>query len=295
MKIMKQFGGVTRHELIIVLHKTSVTHMGIPLRFPGIFGKVKNVKFSLQKHMRRHINPITTEVQPKAAVEELKEMRVEGESLHNSVEEENKNSEDGRGGARAQQVAGQKQYDGVVKTTNVESDQSDLQIKNTTEVQQVFGQLKNTIKEQLSHVKFLSNPEGSDAVSFTNEEEMSGAATTTGYTQGRYGRPILDDGSKERPTNENDGAKCSVDKGAGEDHLKHGTEAATSGGGDDQPEHFVDRIKTGLDIPKSGLDLNVQYFPCKTCGSKFPSYYFVHKHRRLCHGEQSDNVSNLVK
>lgn len=31
------------------------------------------------------------------------------------------------------------------------------------------------------------------------------------------------------------------------------------------------------------LDMNVQYYPCKTCGCKFPSYYFVHKHRKLCH------------
>ena len=37
------------------------------------------------------------------------------------------------------------------------------------------------------------------------------------------------------------------------------------------------------------LDLNVQYFPCKTCGSKFPSYYFVHKHRRMCHQDEEDN------
>ena len=29
-------------------------------------------------------------------------------------------------------------------------------------------------------------------------------------------------------------------------------------------------------------DLNVQYFPCKICGAKFPSYYFVHKHKKLC-------------
>lgn len=35
------------------------------------------------------------------------------------------------------------------------------------------------------------------------------------------------------------------------------------------------------------LDMNVQYYPCKTCGSKFPSYYFVHKHRKLCH-QQND-------
>lgn len=33
------------------------------------------------------------------------------------------------------------------------------------------------------------------------------------------------------------------------------------------------------------LDMNVQYYPCKTCGSKFPSYYFVHKHRKLCHAD----------
>lgn len=30
-------------------------------------------------------------------------------------------------------------------------------------------------------------------------------------------------------------------------------------------------------------DLNVQFFPCKKCGCKFPSYYFVHKHRKICH------------
>lgn len=35
---------------------------------------------------------------------------------------------------------------------------------------------------------------------------------------------------------------------------------------------------------------NVQYYPCKTCGCKFPSYYFVHKHRKRCHAEEE--VSN---
>ena len=47
-------------------------------------------------------------------------------------------------------------------------------------------------------------------------------------------------------------------------------------------------------LPKqqAALDLNVQYFPCKTCGSKFPSYYFVHKHRRLCHGEETQQSSS---
>uniref|UniRef100_A0A1B0B557 BTB domain-containing protein n=1 Tax=Glossina palpalis gambiensis TaxID=67801 RepID=A0A1B0B557_9MUSC len=47
------------------------------------------------------------------------------------------------------------------------------------------------------------------------------------------------------------------------------------------------------------LDMNVQYYPCKTCGSKFPSYYFVHKHRKMCHPDEEAqtllvaNTSNL--
>ncbi|XP_076282158.1 uncharacterized protein LOC143209837 [Lasioglossum baleicum] len=36
------------------------------------------------------------------------------------------------------------------------------------------------------------------------------------------------------------------------------------------------------------LDLNVQYYPCKICGCKFPSYYFVHKHRKLCHANADE-------
>ncbi|XP_017781959.1 PREDICTED: zinc finger and BTB domain-containing protein 8A isoform X2 [Nicrophorus vespilloides] len=40
------------------------------------------------------------------------------------------------------------------------------------------------------------------------------------------------------------------------------------------------------------LDMNVQYYPCKTCGSKFPSYYFVHKHRKLCHAEEMSDTTN---
>ncbi|XP_057663690.1 telomere zinc finger-associated protein [Diorhabda carinulata] len=40
------------------------------------------------------------------------------------------------------------------------------------------------------------------------------------------------------------------------------------------------------------LDMNVQYYPCKTCGSKFPSYYFVHKHRKLCHAEEMADNNN---
>ncbi|XP_069357053.1 uncharacterized protein [Maniola hyperantus] len=34
----------------------------------------------------------------------------------------------------------------------------------------------------------------------------------------------------------------------------------------------------------------LHYYPCKTCGSKFPSYYFVHKHRKSCHAEETTTI-----
>ncbi|XP_070492642.1 zinc finger and BTB domain-containing protein 8A [Chironomus tepperi] len=44
------------------------------------------------------------------------------------------------------------------------------------------------------------------------------------------------------------------------------------------------------------LDMNVQYYPCKICGCKFPSYYFVHKHRKMCHPEvEADGNGNLIQ
>uniref|UniRef100_A0A1B0F9Y9 BTB domain-containing protein n=1 Tax=Glossina morsitans morsitans TaxID=37546 RepID=A0A1B0F9Y9_GLOMM len=42
------------------------------------------------------------------------------------------------------------------------------------------------------------------------------------------------------------------------------------------------------------LDMNVQYYPCKTCGSKFPSYYFVHKHRKMCHPDEEAQTSSVA-
>lgn len=43
------------------------------------------------------------------------------------------------------------------------------------------------------------------------------------------------------------------------------------------------------------LDMNVQYYPCKYCGCKFPSYYFVHKHRKLCHPEvEAEGSSSML-
>lgn len=38
---------------------------------------------------------------------------------------------------------------------------------------------------------------------------------------------------------------------------------------------------------KTQARATLHYYPCKTCGSKFPSYYFVHKHRKRCHAEET--------
>lgn len=56
----------------------------------------------------------------------------------------------------------------------------------------------------------------------------------------------------------------------------------------------VDDKKDGVSVRREVrlLDMNVQYYPCKTCGSKFPSYYFVHKHRKLCHSNEENFNEN---
>lgn len=41
---------------------------------------------------------------------------------------------------------------------------------------------------------------------------------------------------------------------------------------------------------KKKNDSNLQCYTCKTCGSKFPSYYFVHKHRKMHHSEAQDSA-----
>ena len=47
-------------------------------------------------------------------------------------------------------------------------------------------------------------------------------------------------------------------------------------------------------IPSTTLkDINVQFFPCKICGAKFPSYYFVHKHKKIWHPEAVANEAAL--
>lgn len=63
-------------------------------------------------------------------------------------------------------------------------------------------------------------------------------------------------------------------------------ETIDSSGSDDKDDKSVTAAKREV----RPLDMNVQYYPCKTCGSKFPSYYFVHKHRKLCHADVGDVV-----
>lgn len=56
----------------------------------------------------------------------------------------------------------------------------------------------------------------------------------------------------------------------------------------DNKKNPNDHVSSNVSVKRDSikpLDMNVQYYPCKTCGCKFPSYYFVHKHRKLCHPE----------
>ncbi len=39
------------------------------------------------------------------------------------------------------------------------------------------------------------------------------------------------------------------------------------------------------------LSIFFQFFPCKICGAKFPSYYFVHKHKKMWHNDEDDSES----
>lgn len=41
---------------------------------------------------------------------------------------------------------------------------------------------------------------------------------------------------------------------------------------------------------KKKNETNLQCFTCKTCGSKFPSYYFVQKHRKMHHSETGESI-----
>ena len=45
--------------------------------------------------------------------------------------------------------------------------------------------------------------------------------------------------------------------------------------------------------PLVARDANVQFFPCKSCGAKFPSYYFVHKHKKLWHADEVEAQSGV--
>lgn len=45
--------------------------------------------------------------------------------------------------------------------------------------------------------------------------------------------------------------------------------------------------------PLVARDANVQFFPCKSCGAKFPSYYFVHKHKKLWHADEVEAENGI--
>lgn len=55
------------------------------------------------------------------------------------------------------------------------------------------------------------------------------------------------------------------------------------------PSTSEDRIVKSTNDKSNNIlkDINVQFFPCKICGAKFPSYYFVHKHKKMWHADET--------
>ena len=68
-------------------------------------------------------------------------------------------------------------------------------------------------------------------------------------------------------------------------HLNPTTVDATSSSDTTTAKKAGSREKEDLVLK----DINVQFFPCKICGEKFPSYYFVHKHKKLWHSDSADS------
>lgn len=50
----------------------------------------------------------------------------------------------------------------------------------------------------------------------------------------------------------------------------------------DSKENKSSNVKRYKKCIKNNSSAHFQFFPCKLCGSKFPSYYFMQKHRKYC-------------
>ncbi|XP_011871459.1 PREDICTED: uncharacterized protein LOC105564008 [Vollenhovia emeryi] len=151
--------------------------------------------------------------------------------------------------------------------------------------------------------------EGEDPSS--ENDENGGPATTRG---GGQARSPNNDSSNDGSNNSNNGGCYTCDyckhtfksqycyrKHAKRHLLPTRINETTAGGGDDggggrDSRDSRDSVSHGprQDAARGSrrevrlLDLNVQYYPCKICGCKFPSYYFVHKHRKLCHANDEE-------
>lgn len=142
--------------------------------------------------------------------------------------------------------------------------------------------------------------EGEDPLS---ENDENGGPATRG---GGHARSPNNDSSNDGSNNSNNGSCYTCDyckhtfksqycyRKHAKRHLlptriNETTGGDDSGGDRDSVNHGLQQDATrGSRREVRLLDLNVQYYPCKICGCKFPSYYFVHKHRKLCHANEEE-------
>ncbi|KAK8720236.1 hypothetical protein OTU49_013494 [Cherax quadricarinatus] len=178
--------------------------------------------YCYQKHMRRHINPITVEV----------------DKL--------------RGAAVVACTTGGGQEGGCSRSAAQEEG------CNRSDKQEQEGCNRLATQEQECNRSAMQEQEGCNR-SVTQEQ-----------------------GCNRSVTQEREGFTRSATQEGGSSNSASNDSGKSRSGSPYSSRHLSPAPSEGLKI----LDLNVQYFPCKTCGCKFPSYYFVHKHRRLCHQEE---------
>lgn len=140
------------------------------------------------------------------------------------------------------------------------------EVKFPTNSSSFHQQMMRNINEQYSKQKSISSHNSEES----ENSQTSGEVYTCVYCNHTFKSKYCYQKHAKRHLNPlNSVAKCRDDCDSSDgDVVKVSKEAAAT---------KRDSIKP--------LDMNVQYYPCKTCGCKFPSYYFVHKHRKMCHPE----------
>lgn len=155
--------------------------------------------------------------------------------------------------------------------------------------QEIVVHVKSNSNEIEKNDKNSSNSHGSDIGITKNDEPYNCVYCKHSFKSQycyqkhakRHINPLSIDGDVIVDTNDSDSDK---DDKSNSNHssvpIMNGPTGSGSGSACNNGRNFKREVRP--------LDMNVQYYPCKTCGSKFPSYYFVHKHRKMCHANEEN-------